>query len=99
MTGQPIAFARICEAVASDGGLFSPSGKSQYFCGKCQSPQVLGPIIIMGQKSIVCQPCASWYQWKGRIIRSAQRSQSHAAVKLNEPESSASRTGPNRQDD
>lgn len=52
-------------------GLFSPGGKSQYFCGKCGSPHVLGPITIMGQKSIVCQPCAAWYQWKGRTIRSA----------------------------
>ena len=52
-------------------GLFSPSGKAQYFCGKCESPLVVGPIIIMGQKSIVCHPCQSWYQWKGRIIRSA----------------------------
>jgi DNA-directed RNA polymerase subunit RPC12/RpoP len=52
-------------------GLFSGSGKVQYFCPKCQSPYVLGPITVMGQKSIACQPCESWFQWSSRIKRSA----------------------------
>lgn len=51
-------------------GLFSSSGKVQYFCPKCLSPYVLGPITIMGQKSITCQPCEGWYQWRARIKRS-----------------------------
>lgn len=55
-------------------GLFSPSSKTQYFCPKCDSPHVVGPIFIMGSKSIVCQPCAAWYQWTARIKRSAWRS-------------------------
>lgn len=51
-------------------GLFSSAGKTQYFCPKCQSPYVLGPIMILGQKSIGCQPCEGWYQWRSRIKRS-----------------------------
>lgn len=54
-------------------GLFSPSGKTQYFCPKCDSPHVLGPISIMGSKSVVCQPCAAWYQWASRIKRSTYK--------------------------
>jgi DNA-directed RNA polymerase subunit RPC12/RpoP len=53
-------------------GLFSASGKTQYFCPKCDSPYVLGPITVMGQKSIACQPCESWFQWRSRIKRSTQ---------------------------
>ena len=61
------------ESNVSTFGLFSPSGKTQYFCPKCDSPYVLGPIMIYQSKSIVCHPCAAWYQWTSRIKRSTYK--------------------------
>lgn len=54
--------------------IFSKSGKVQYLCGKCRSPDVLGPIVIYGQQSIVCGPCASWMPWASRFKQSLKKS-------------------------
>lgn len=47
--------------------LFSKSRKVQYLCGKCRSPDVTGPVVIHGQQSLVCQPCAQWMPWTSRV--------------------------------
>jgi hypothetical protein len=53
--------------------IYSTSGKVQYLCGKCRSPEVLGPIVIYGQQSLVCGPCAAWMPWSSRIKVSVKR--------------------------
>lgn len=83
--------ADLCVTAGRTIGLFSASGKTQYFCPKCDSPHVLGPIIIMGSKSIVCQPCSSWYQWSSRIKRSVWKLGS-----IEKPRTSANREGAER---
>ncbi len=51
--------------------LFSKSGKVQYLCGKCRSPNIV-QVVMYGQQSYACGNCNQWFQWKSRIKKSAQ---------------------------
>lgn len=55
--------------------LFSKSGKVQYLCPKCRSPD-LARFMFAGQQAIACTPCNAWYQWASRIKLSLKRLQS-----------------------
>lgn len=50
-------------------GLFSKSGKVQYLCGKCRSPNI-AQFVWGGQQAYACTPCNQWFPWPSRIKHS-----------------------------
>lgn len=52
--------------------LFSDSGKVQYLCGKCRSPDI-AKFMFGGQQAYACTSCNQWFQWTGRIKVSLKR--------------------------
>jgi hypothetical protein len=56
-------------AEGTEMGLFSKSGKVQYLCGKCRSPNI-AQFIWGGQQAYACTPCNQWFPWPSRIKHS-----------------------------